>query len=307
MAGPRQLVSPPAFVDRNFGLLSVVQPRYDDPDGPWRNGVTYTTLCGIGGSTNDYCVTGAPPLKVPNLTTPTRGATAFTPFAEVDCPPVGYDEQEHRARAADALTRTESWQVERAFWTGGVNITGGPPATSNIVYPHLAASAPVVQGINGFGVTMQTAAVLVTGGVVLDIVEAVGYLEAALGNCNNGQGVIHVPMVLAEQGFRANVFKVDGPQVKTQAGNLVALGAGYPGTGPDGQFVPNAVYVYATGQVFAYRSGIFQPDFRSSVNRLENTVKSIAERTYVLGWDCCHFAALVSVGGIVTGLPLAPG
>ncbi len=300
MPGPRQLVAPPAFVDRNFGLLSVVQPRYDEPDVHWRNGVTWQSICGLGFTTyDDFCITGAPP-KSANVNTTISGAQPFTPFVEVDCSPVGYSQEEQRARAVDALTRGESWQVENAFWTGSVAASG------NHLYPHLAASSSVTDNGTIPTITLQCAAATVTGSVVQDVVEGIGRLEAALGNCLNGQGVLHVPLILGEQLFRAGIAKVDGAQIRTQAGNLVALGAGYPGTGPDGTSISNAVWVYITGPVFAYRSGPETFNFRESLDRDNNTLRTIVERTYVLGFDCCCLYALpISVGGIVTGQPLS--
>lgn len=302
MPGPRQVVVAPTFVDRNFGLLSVVQARYDEPDAHWRNGVTWQSLCGMGFTTfDDYCVTGGAPPKQATHTTPTFGATPFTPFAEVDCSPVGHDPQFDQARAADALGRTESWQVEYAFWTGSVAASG------NKAYPHLAANTTTLDAGVTPTITLQCAATTVTGSVILDVVEGIGRLEAALGNCMNGQGVLHVPMILGEQLFRAGIAFTDGAQIKTKAGNLVALGAGYPGTGPDGTSLSNAVWVYATGPVFAYRSAVESFKFRDSLNRADNTAQMIAERTYVLGFECCCLFALpISVGGIVTGQPLSP-
>lgn len=301
MPGPRQLVAPPGFADRGFGLLSTVELR-DTPEVHWRNGVTFTTLCGLGSSSyDDLCVTGTPAAKAADMSTPTRGATPFVAFAEVDCPPVGYIVEEQRARGVDALTRTESWQVERAFWTGQA---GGD---TGIVYPHLAADTTVLDVGVLPEVTLQCAATSVTGSVILDVAEGLGRLEAAYAGCANGQGVIHVPTILAEQLWRANVVKANGPQLRTQLGNLVAVGAGYPGTGPDGGSLPNAVWVYMTGPVFAYRSMPETFAFRESLDRSSNTVRTIVERTYVLGFDCCCLFALpISVGGIVTGAPLSP-
>lgn len=301
MPGPRQLVAPPTFVDRNFGLLSVVQARYDEPDVHWRNGVTFETLCGIGSTTYDpFCIEPDPATKAATHTTPVRGAQPFTPFAEVDCSPVGYDQAFQRARGVDALTRTESYQVEQVFWTGSA---GGD---ANAVFPHLAANAAVLDTGSVPTILLQCAASTVSGSVVMDVVEGVGRLEKALADCSNGQGVLHVPLILGEQLFRAGIAKVDGAQIKTQAGNLVALGAGYTGSGPDGTFISNAVWVYVTGPVFAYRSAPETWAYREMFDRANNTVKTIVERTYVLGFDCCCLFALpISVGGIVTGQPLS--
>lgn len=302
MAGPRNLVSPPTFIDRNFGLLSVVQPRYDEPDVHWRNGVTFSDLCGLAGTTYDaYCVSGTgAPAKANNVSLTKFGAVPFNVFGEFDCSPVGYSQQERAAQAADALTRNESWQVERAFWTGAV---AGVGPTIYQVSPHLAANTAIVDTA---GVTLQCAATPVSGTTVLDVVEGIGRLEAAMSNCFNGQFVIHVPLVLGEALFQWNTVDIYGGQIKTKAGNLVALGAGYTGSGPDGTFISNASWVYATPPVIAYRSSPETFSYKEMINRTNNTLQSIVERTYVLAFACCCFFAVpISVGGDVTGSPLS--
>src|ERR1700755_1651890 len=186
MAGPKTLVPAPSFDPRNFGLLSVVQPRYDEPDPHWRNGVIWQDICGLGASTFDpYCLTtssipasGAPPApKIDNIDWNTYGAIPFTVLAKVDCSPVGYSQDEQRGRAVDALSRTEAYQVENAFWTG----TAGGQA--NQVYPHLAANTAVQDATLFPVVSLQCAATAVSGTTVLDIVEALGRVEAALAAC----------------------------------------------------------------------------------------------------------------------------
>jgi hypothetical protein len=302
MPGPRNLVSPPTFTDRSYGLLSVVQARYDEPDEHWRNGVTFSDLCGLAGTTYDpICVSGtAAPLKAPNVTLQKFGAEPFTVFGEFDCSPVGYSQQERAALATDALTRNESWQVERTFWTGAV---AGVGSTVYSVNPHLASNETIVDSL---GIQLQCAATPVSGSVVLDIDEGFGRLAAAMANCYNGQFVLHVPMILADAMFDHHIIDIYGSQIKTKAGNLVALGAGYTGSGPDGTSIPNAVWVYATPPVFAYRSRPETFTYKEMIDRTDNTLQSIVERTYVLGFPCCCFFAVpISVGGDVTGLPLS--
>lgn len=302
MAGPRQLVAPPAFTDRNFGLLSVVQPRYDEADQHWRNGVTWQDVCGSGSTTFDpYCAspTGTPAPKAANVTVETFGALPFTVFDQVDCSPVGYSQDEQRARATDALTRSEPWLVERAFWTGTV---GG---SANRVYPHLAANEAATDTA---GISLQCAASLVTGSTVLDITEGLGRLEQYFYNCSatNGQGVIHVPAILGDALFQWGLVKADGAQLKTMTGNLVALGAGYPGTSPAGVATPNVAWIYMTGPIVAYRSPTFTFRFPEMFDRSTNTLETIVERTYVLGFSCCCLPAVaISVGGDVSGQPLS--
>jgi len=309
MAGPRTLVAPPTFDPRNFGLLSVVQTRYDEPDPHWRNGVTWQDICGLGSLTFDpFCLTastipvsGAPPAaKADNIDWNTYGATPFTVFAEVDCSPVGYSQEEQRSRAVDALTRTEAYQVENAFWTGAA---GG---VANRVYPHLAANEAVNDSTLLPVTQMQCAATAVSGSTILDMVEGLGRLEAALAACYQGKGVIHVPVLLVTQMFQWNLVEANSGQLRTKSGNLVAIGGGYPGTGPTGTLISNALWIYATGPIFAYRSAPETFRFVEQFDRTDNTLRTIVERTYVLGYSCCCLPATpISVGGDITGQPLS--
>lgn len=313
MANFRQVVDPPSFTPLPFGLLTAVEQPTPQPDH-WQQGITYEPLCsvnvsgvgstGVGGLTYDEClvVTGvgfAPPAPPDfagsNFTQSARGALPFTAWAEFDCAPVGL--QNAQAIAERALAAAEPWQVERAFWTG---LAGGQP----VVYPHLAANAQV---LDSTGILLQTAAINVTGvssvGITGDLVNvetALGMLEAALANCYDGVGVIHVPQLLVPTMDAWGIIRQQGAVMKTLNGNKVAVGAGYPGTGPDGSpRAGNSCWMYATGNVFGFRSDVRvrAPDTSAaSLDRSNNTRKMIAERTYVLAWDCCHFAVQTALG-----------
>ena len=302
MPGPRVEVSPPTTTPSPYGLLSVVQTRYDVADQHWRNGVIYGPLCGLNGGNggavtfDDFCAVSGVGSKAPTAGRFWRGATPFTPYAEIDCSPVGgfWDDPtfaDAEQLVAAALQRSESWQVERAFWTGSA-----PVGANNLqVYPHLAANAAVLSTGDLFAVTLQTAATTITGTV--DPVEGLGWLEKRLADCYGQQGVIHITPMIAVAMDAYGLLKKVAQQLQTINGNLVAIGNGYPGTGPDGTTTAGAEWAYATGAVFAYRSGQVQFRREDSFDRTENTLKMIAERTYVLGWDCCHFAIPISTGG----------
>ncbi|MCW6003868.1 hypothetical protein K1W54_04625 [Micromonospora sp. CPCC 205371] len=289
---PRFHVDPPSHVASPFGLLSVVDARYDEPSPHWRQGVEWDALCGTISTTYDPCfsVTGTgdppppPPPKTSELTFEDRGATPFTVVADFECSPAAWAGEAARL-GEEALTRLESYQVERAFWTGVA-------AGQEVVFPHLAADAEVTDG-GAHPVLLQTAATPVTGSV-MNVVEGLGLLEQALADCYNGVGVIHVPASLGPLLAAERLVERDGRRLRTIKGNLVALGAGYPGTGPDGSPpAAGGVWMYATGPVLAYRSRVEVPPQPSTINRSNNTVQAIAERTYVLGWDCCHLAVQV--------------
>lgn len=304
MAGPRLPVDAPAITTRPFGLLSVVNlPSVSTPH--WQNGVTWNAPCitlNANATTYDECVavTGAgevpePSVKADNVDDLHRGATPFTVYTRFDCAPVGNADALEVAR--DVLDRREAWQLERAFWTG---LADGDV----VVFPHLAASAEV---LDPQSIILQTAATQLNGGAADDVATQLGRLESALAECYGGVGVIHVPLtalatldswgLVQRVGARDAITGQFGPRLQTRAGNLVAVGAGYPGTSPTGAAAPaGQSWLYATGAVFAYRGNVRFTTLRDSIDRETNTIEAIAERTYVIGWDCCHLAALVTLG-----------
>lgn len=295
---PRQLILDPVTADPSpYGLLSVAQfPAAGDTH--WQAGVTWQSVCvtGLGGTFFDPCVspfTSGGSSTDPGQFTPTtqlqlRGATAFLVYAEFDCSPVGNAEAERIGNAA--LQQATGWQAERAFWTG---TAGG----QGIVYPHLAHNgAAVFDSSTSMPVLMQSA--VVTGGsATTDIVEGLGYLEKQIANCNGGVGVIHVPVEALPTLDAWGLVKVNGQVLRTLNGNKVAVGAGYPGSAPSG--APAAAgtsWIYATGPVFGYAGTVRVTPTREALDRTENTIRMIAQRPYVLGWNCCHAAALVQLG-----------
>ena len=289
----RKFVDPPVRTPMPYGLFSAVQPR-DDGDNHWKNGVEWQPLCGGSGTTFDPCITGGSlgPAFADTGGRDTRAATPFTVFAEIDCSPVGTQWDEGMADAEKLLELTEQYQVERAFWTGQV------AGLNNIVYPHLAANTAVVDtppGGSNLQVVLQPAATIVTG-TAISATQGIGMLEAALAQCYDGEALLHVP-VQAIPIMASNVlFFRDGNALRTFNGNRVIEGAGYANTSPAGAAAPNGqAWIYATGAAFMYKGAISSFTREESLDRNVNTLKAIAQRTYVLGWDCCLFAVLINI------------
>jgi hypothetical protein len=288
VAGARQIIDPPAFTTLPYGLWDTIQ----HPTAPahWQQGVTWIERCPTAATTYDECIsvtgTGAPPApaaKSDNVAQNLRGATPFTVFAKFDCSPVGLTDAETVAR--DALARVEQQQVEAAFWTG---TAGG----QTLVFPHLAADTEVP---DAQGIVLQTVASECVTGV--DVVHGLGELEQCLDDCYSGQGLIHIPRNALPTFAAWNLVReVDG-RLLTPSGNLVVVGGGYTGTSPAGADpAAGTTWIYATGAAFGYRSEVFFTSVRDSLDRAENTVAMIAERTYLLGFECCHLAALINLG-----------
>jgi hypothetical protein len=304
----RMYVEPPTFTPSPYGLTSVVDFR---PDGSphWQAGVTWVDVCGGSGTYSDYCLTSSPAItgsgsvQAKGSTTGRSqwGATPFTVYAEIDCSPVDFYENQDAVITA-ALARYESYEVERTFWTGNAATKNGSGGTVNGVLPHLASNAQVLDSATGTQtrVILQQAATIVTGTAV-NVVTALGLLEGALANCLNGTGIIHVPQSISPVMAGLGLIRQSGQQFRTINGNLVAIGAGYPGTAPDGS-APGlgAGWLYATGPIFAYRSA---PKLLSAnganIDRSTNTVKAIVERNWLLGYDCCLFAVKVNDASVI--------
>ncbi len=305
---PRQYVESSSFTPLPYGLLSALASEIRNPDDAhWTGGVTYEPLCGAGGSTYDECLTvsgtasgdtvvpAEPPAKSGTTDITVRGAMPFTVYAEVDCSAPGFWDRAAQY-GAEALAQSEQYQVEQSLWTG---IAGG----GAVVYPHLAANVAVY---DDHGYLLQTAATSLVGGGTLDVVEALGRLEGALADCYNGVGIIHVPRDLASAFHNAQLIIPDGPRYRTANGNIVVLGSGYTGSSPSGTSADSLAWIYATGMMFIYRGPVTVTRPRDSIDRATNTVYAIAERTYLVGWDCCHIATNVTMGGIVSGTSGSP-
>lgn len=279
---------PTVFTTLPGGLWDNVQTP--SPDSVhWQQGVAWAERCPTGDTTYDEClaVTGTgsppePPPKTPNVEQTYRGATPFTVIAEFECTPIGLGDAQTIAQ--DALDRIEQHQLENAFWTGQA-------ADQNVVFPHLGADTEVVDG----DVVLQpTATPVVTGA---DVAAALGALEQELADCYKGQGLIHVPRSALPTLAAWNLVRDDGGRLVTANGNLVVAGGGYPGTGPDGAAAAaGTTWIYATGAAFGYRSNVYFTQVRDSLDRSTNTLRMQAERTYLIGFECCLLAAHIVLG-----------
>lgn len=286
----RQLIDlPTVFTALPYGLWDTIQtPSSDGPH--WQGGVTWVERCPTGATTYDEClsVTGVgappePPAKTANVEQSIRGALPFTVHAEFECSPVGLGSAE--AIASDALARVEQTQIEAAFWTG---TAAGQP----VVFPHLAADTEV---LDGDVVLQPVASPVVTGA---DVAQALGALEQELADCYKGQGIIHVPRTALPTLDAWNLARDDGNgHLVTLAGNLIVAGTGYTGSGPDGAApAAGTTWIYATGAAWGYRSAPDVSQLRDSLDRTSNTLRMQAERTYLIGYECCLLAAHIVLG-----------
>lgn len=277
-------VSGYSFASSRYGLLSVADVSTPG-DTRWQNGVEFQPIaCDTALVTRNSCLTDIT-TKVPTVTgSPAFGADPFTVYSWVGCSLVGTPRAEYERRTTEALARGEGRGVEDVFWTGNAN--------GESVLPHLAENTTTVED----GVVLQTAASPVTTGSAVDVVTAVGLLEGELAQCYGGEGVLHVPATaVAHLADRGQLIQ-DGDMLRTWYGNRVAVYASNNRQGPTGVNPAAGQYwFYATGPVTVLRSNVFLTPFAESIDRSKNNVVQIAERTYIIKWDCCHLAAQVAL------------
>jgi len=116
---------------------------------------------------------------------------------------------------------------------------------------------------------------------------SLGYVEQALAEAYGGQGVIHMSRLTAT--MLADQLRVEGGRLFTLLGTPVVAGGGYDKIGST---TPSESLIYGTGPMVMYRSEI---DTRQTAMKKDtNQASIIAQRDYVIGWDC------VAVGGQVS-------
>jgi hypothetical protein len=106
---------------------------------------------------------------------------------------------------------------------------------------------------------------------------ALGIADEYAAEVFNGGGVIHMSRRAAMA--LALHLVVEGSTLRTKLGTPVVAGAGY-GTSLDG---PANSRIFVTGPLVMYRSEI---DVVSTVDKSINQMSIIAQRDYVIGWDC---------------------
>lgn len=310
VSAPRLEVEPPAFQPRQYGLISTIGTRVSD-DPHWRGGVWWRQTCGTGARVAFYCITATGATasgftKTHNIDTKYFSAHPIVAYVEIECAPVGYDPAVARRDALDALARVEEYQLEQGLWTGTA-----PNGITGRIMPNLTESTevldPIMSGtVDHNEVTLQLAVnSLSPSGQPLDIAEGLGRLEDEMGDCVLGQGVIHMTQNTADIAQSEGLLIERNGRKYTALGNLVVIGAGYPGTGPNGLVVADVHWMYATGPMFIYRGNeeLLGSDVRDYFDRATNTIKVIVERTFVVGFGCCLLGVPISLGGVVAGAP----
>lgn len=255
-------VAAPPVVPYRYGLFSVVSPRNAEltPTGAieehWRAGIVWQSqACKDGGITQGPCIDAEGPFALSLDPSGCSDRQTFDPFTVY----VYNTDSIPGYTLTDHLAQT----VERL--------------TNN--EQRLVESATVS--------TLQacvTAANTNTDLSAYDPLFALGYIEQQLAENYGGTGVLWMDRQTTT--FLWENLRVEGARLVTTTGTPV-ISYSAPVASPPNTTAP----IYATGTPVMYRGDV---DVREvAINKAINEVSYIAQRDYVLGWDCVCYSATV--------------
>lgn len=244
-----------------FGLFSVFAPR-QDVNTPWQGGgvqweyLSCSDLDPLIGPVQDDlgALTGLPKNfdEAADSGADTDGvedAQTFTVYGRFKATPIAWRSGEAQDRALQKLLTFEERSVESEFWNG--TLGGGSDLSSPTSVGSVAYS---------------------------DIVKGLGLLEEFIATNYGSLGVMHMSRGYALELLAEGALTTRGTSLTTELGTPVVAGSGY-----------SRGSMKASPAVFGYRS---EPFYSSSIpydllDKTNNDLYAIAERTYLLGFDPC--------------------
>ena len=274
-------VTPPSRTQLPYGLFSVLSPstnsqRWEGGGAQWEAmtcepvsgtplGLEYAELASeLEGALHSADDTGNTIAE----------AKPFAVHGYFKGSPVGHAPEAAQVRAEEHLLAREQTRVEQALWSGDL---------SNL--PNLAG-----EGYGDQGESFAHSAPTELG--TFSALEAVAELEEFIATMYGSLGVLHMPRRLFTLLTDAVDFTQQGGRLFTPLGTPVVAGGGY---GSDG----NVNRIYASPGLFGFRSDVdAYVDATAGFSMAQNTMKAIASRSYLLGYDPCGVAyAEVTLGG----------
>jgi len=264
-----------------YGIFAAANGPLDLPVHGRNGGVQYqTALCGEGFGYEIECVAEqndkAAAWTENGMDTVT--GLPFIVFATMQCGSLGYTFEEERAFILERLKGVEQSVVEELFSTS--TLGQGPGL------------------VTADGITTVTGA----GDSVVDVLSE---LERArycgfTGNLTQygPPGILHVAIPVLNELKSQHVIEFDGTRWRTPMGTVVSGGC-YANNDPAGAAPADGVFwMYLTGQTTIWRtpdSEVQIAPVEGSLDRTTNQFMMMAEREYVVAYECGGFAKAVTL------------
>lgn len=267
------LIPYPGSTVTRYGLFQAATLKAEWNDSWGAGGIVFEDeFCGLARGYDVEC-TDDLDAKTFDQQTQVPG-TPFVVYAGIVCGSVGHTESEFQQKVLNRLQAGEQGAVESVF---SRQLNGQSRGLANA--------------------TPNATAVVPAGTTVAD---QVGALEEALYSTYGLRGVLHVPFQYGERMQANRLLVADGNPLnggvwRTAVGTAVSIG-NYDGYTPAG-VAPAAGHttIYITGQTFVWRNpDIMVSDLAGSLNRTTNQVTMLAEREYIVTYECTAFAVDVT-------------
>lgn len=263
-----------------YGLLQAALGPFDLPIHARNGGLQFvSSICGEGVGYEIECIDDQnSKADAFGLGTATILGAPFMVFATLVCPAVGYTPQELEGLVVEKLKSVEQAVVEEIFSTSTFGQAPGLVAGDGIVT--LAGA-----GDTSTQVLSELERAMYCG---------TGDVDVAYGP----RAVIHIPIPLLNDLKERRIIEFDGTRWRTPMGTTVSAGC-YANNDPDGAAPADGVFwMYITGQTAIWRtpdSAIQTIPIEGALNRTTNQVLMLAEREYVVAYECEGFAKPVTL------------
>lgn len=275
------VAKPTASLPLRYGLFQAAIGPLDLPVHGRNGGVHYeTALCGEGFGYEVACIDAQADKSAAwtenGLTTVT--GLPFIVFATMQCGSVGYTFEEERALILERLKGVEQAVVEEVFSTS--TFGQGPGLVT----------ADGITTVTGAGDTVVN---------VLSELERARYCGFTGNTAQYGPpGILHVAIPVFNALKQEHLIEFDGTRWRTPIGTVVSTGC-YANNDPDGVAPADGVFwMYLTGQTTIWRTPDSQVQIapvEGSLDRTTNQYLMLAEREYVVTYECGGFAKAVTL------------
>ena len=273
------VAKPTASLPLRYGLFAAANGPLDLPVHGRNGGVHYeTALCGEGFGYEVECIddqnSKAAAWTENGLTSVT--GLPFIVFATMQCGSLGYTFEEERAFILERLKGVEQAVVEELFSTS--TLGQGPGLVT----------ADGITTVTGAGDTV---------GDVLSELERARYCGFTGNLTQYGPpGILHVAIPVFNELKVEHLIEFDGTRWRTPIGTVVSTGC-YANNDPAGAAPADGVFwMYLTGQTTIWRTPDSQVQIapvEGSLDRATNQYMMLAEREYVVTYECGGFAKSV--------------
>lgn len=278
---PLYVPKPTPDMPLRYGILQAAVGPEDLPIHARNGGLQYShAMCGDGFGYTLVCPPSAQASKAANFGAGVENVLGapFIVYATLTCGTVGFSHDELSTLVVQRLKSVEQGVVEEALSTGSF---GQDPSL---------LTADGIVTIAGGGTTASD--------VVSELERAMYCSNTGVSSGYGAPAYLHMPIPVFNELKVLQLIEFDGTRWRTPMGSVVSTGC-YAGNTPGGVAPADGTFwIYITGQTTVWRTPdaeIFVSPVEGALNRTTNQMRMLAEREYVVTYECDGFAKAVTL------------